>query len=156
MSVTRDNVRGTLQIDRIPPNLCWGKPADFIQQLVRIVSIELGIPPSTDFVVTGHQTPTEDDKNRVWIRLDRNRNFLGFYMFISGAWRRVFNRPINEVIWYWGDSREIPPGFALIDGTAPAMPADVQAHVQTFYHRNSSITSITVWDYFAVLYTGIF
>lgn len=155
MAINRERILAALAITRIPPDLCWGKPADFIKQLVESLTVTLDIATNTDFVVIGHEVPSEDDKGRLWIRLQRNGSFLGFYLFVNGKWQRVFNRRSDEIIWMYGDSRNIPDGFQLVDDSSP-VPTDVKDHIMKQYLVDTSVNSATpVYRYFALTYVGV-
>lgn len=156
MAVDREKVLGELQLNRIPPGLCWGKPEDFIKQLLDILSVSLAVGQNNEFVVIGHQVPSEDDKNRLWVRLARNGSFIGFYLFVKGRWQRIHNYRNDEIIWMFGDSRDIPDGFELIDGTASTIPIDVQERLITQYIVDTTVSGAAdVYKYFAVRYVGI-
>lgn len=156
MAIVREKVLADLVIGRIPPDLCWGKPEEFLKAIEEAMDVILQLNSNNDFVVIGHETPSADDKNRLWVRLARNGSFQGFYLFVDGKWQRVFNRRNDEIIWMFGDSRNIPEGFQLIDGTATGIPTDIQQHIIQQYKINEDVTGIaTVYEYFAVRYLGI-
>lgn len=156
MAITREKVLGQIGITRIPPGLCWGNPGEFIKLLVDVLSVNLEVNANNDFVVIGHQVPSEDDKGRLWVRLARNGSFLGFFLFVNGKWQRVENRRNDEIIWLYGDSRQIPAGYRLIDGTNPTIPTEIQERLITQYVVNTGASGAApVYSYFAVQYVGI-
>ncbi len=154
MSVVRERIDAVLKILRIPPDLCWGRPDDFVKLLTEILTVELSTSPNNEFVIVGHQTPGEDDKGKLWIKLQINGSFQGFFFFQNGLWERIHNYRNDEVIWMQGDSRVIPKGFELIDGALGGIPTDVQQHILTFYLENTTVVGSTVFKYFAVRYIG--
>lgn len=151
-----EKVSARLILKDVPPGVCWGKPEDFIKLLTSALGVELAVSRLTDFVIIGHQTPTADDKGRLWIRLSKAGLFQGFFLFQRGKWRRIHNYRNDEIIWMVGDSRDIPDGFELINGTVAGIPTDVQNFILTKYLANSaaSTPTQTVYSYFAVRYTG--
>lgn len=156
MSLGRDPVKGELVITDLPETLKWGKPRDFVKLLTKILAVTLPFAKSSDFVVYGSQTPTEDDKNKLWTASQKQGSFLGFFLFQKGAWRRIFNRLDNEVIWLPGDSRNIPKGHQLIDGTLSGITVANQQHIMTFYRQDPAIIppAPPVYTYFAVRWVG--
>lgn len=155
MPITREKLLGQLIINRIPKDLCWGTPTEFIKSLTKILGVNLFINPGNDFVVVGHQVPAPEDKGRLWVRLSRSGVFQGFYMFIGGLWKRVHNYRSDEIIWMYGDSRDIPDGFQLINELS-IVPSEVRNHVMTQYLTNTaaSTPTNTVYSYFATIYIG--
>lgn len=156
MSVKREKVKGELRIGKLPKDLCWGKPSDFVKKLVEILSVNLFINPGNDFVVFGFQTPSADDTGRLWIRTSRSGVFSGFYLFTGKKWERVHNYRSDEIIWVHGDSRSIPDGFQLIEEEIGGIQSDVISHIMSQYLKDfaASTTTLTVYKYFAIRYIG--
>lgn len=156
MSRLREKITAKLQLLSIPPGACFTTVGELLELIRDVFTVELSAGVNNDFVVIGHQTPGEDDKNKLWIRKQRNGSFQGYYLFVSNAWQRVFNRRNDEVIWMHGDSREIPEGFELIDANIGGITSDVVGHIVDQYLRDTTVTGqIPVYKYFAVRYTGI-
>ena len=156
MSVSRDNIRGTIRLDRIDPNLCWGTPKEFVQKLLSMLSVDLGVPVNNEFVFVSHQTPTEDDKNKLWIRLARNGSFLGFFLFQTGAWKRIDDLRSDMPRDMIGDSREIERPWELIDEGIAGFDADTVSHLKSFYQVDNakSTPGETVYKVFKVRWIG--
>lgn len=155
MSLAKDGGLGKLVIKEDLTCLKYTKPADFIKRLVEILGVELQNSEGADFVVVGHATPTEEDKGRPWFRFAKNGPFQGIYAFQKGKWVRVFNLRNDQVVWMYGDSREIPAGFELIDSVTSGIPADVRTHIVNQYLVDTTISSSTVYKYFAVRWRGL-
>jgi hypothetical protein len=156
MSDLRQKISAQLKLLNIPPDACFTTVPDLLKLIEAVFSVDLSAGVNNDFVVIGHQTPGADDKNKLWIRKQRNGSFQGFYLFINKTWQRIFNRRNDEVIWLHGDSREIPVGFQLINTTTAGIDADVVSSIMSQYVRDTSITGLNpVYKYFAVRYIGI-
>ena len=156
-TTTKEKVFGQLLINQIPKNLCWETPEKFIENLVSILGVGLNINENNDFVVIGHQAPGEDDKGKLWVRTATSGIFLGFYIFENGSWVKVQNRRADEVVWFYGDSRDIPDGFKLIQPGIGGIPSDDVAHIVSKYNVNIAATEAsvgTVYSYFACVYVG--
>lgn len=151
MAIARDKLSVALAVKRIPEKLCWGKPRDFIENLTQYLTAELDVESRLNLVVVGHETPTEDDKDRLWIRTARDNSFLGFYLFQNGAWKVIHNYRSDEVIWMYGNSTQIPSGFEFIDGSLGGMDSKVQERVISQYLQIEGTNS---YSYFAVRWKG--
>lgn len=53
--------------------------------------------------VTGAATPSVDDQDKVWMRVDANGRPIGTYVFYLGAWRRQYSVPVGTIAMYSGD-----------------------------------------------------
>lgn len=156
MPVTREKLLGQLIINKIPKDLCWGTPTEFVKSLTKILGVNLFTNPGNDFVVVGHSVPAPEDKGRLWVRLSRSGVFQGFYMFVGGSWQRVHNYRSDEVIWMYGDSRIIPEGFQLIDDDS-IVPSDVRDWIVQQYLPDTAASTpgAPVYKYFATIYIGV-
>ena len=156
MSVSREKVEGELRVDRIPKDLCWGKPEDFVKALTSMLGVTLFTNPGNDFVVVGHQTPANEDKGRLWVRTSRSGVFQGFYLFQGKTWKRIHNRRSDEIIWLTGDSRDIPEGFQLIVPGIGGILSAVVTHLVKQYYVDTAASgpTLTVYNYYAVRYIG--
>lgn len=136
---------------------CWTTPNQFADLLVQKIGINFPVTGGEDFVVYGIATPGEDQKGKLWIRTDRGGHFAGYFLFIEGQWQRIYNHSVQDIVWKHGDSREIEPGFQLIDGTVQSIPTDTQTHIMGFYQIDTvnSTTLFTVYKYFATIYLGV-
>lgn len=136
---------------------CWSTPNQFADLLIQKMGINFPVRLGEDFIVYGFQTPGEDEKGKLWVKTDRAEHFSGFFIFIEGKWQRIYNHSVFDVVWKHGDSREIEPGFQLIDGTVQSIPVEVQQHIMGFYRIDpaNSVPLFPVYNYFATIYLGI-
>lgn len=156
MSGLRQKISAKLQVLKVPSSACFSTVAELFKLIQESFTVELSAGVNNDFVVTGHQTPGADDKNRLWIRKLRQGSFAGFYIFVDGAWNRIFNRRNDEIIWMHGDSRNIPEGFTLISTNTGGIESSVREHIMQYYLEDTSVSEASpVYKYFAVRYTGI-
>ena len=149
-----DKAFGKLVLANIPTDICWTTPEQFLELLTQYISVEVDPTSLADFILIGPQTPSEDDKNRLWVRLHSNGTFAGFYHWENDKWTQVFNKRRDEIVWFHGDSRSIPKGFRLIDGSLGTMNSSVREHIMSFYHQDQSVENSKVYDYFACIYIG--
>lgn len=137
---------------------CWTTVSEFIKKiLLPKVGVKFPVKDGEDFVIYGFQTPGEDQKDKLWVSTDRADHFTGYFKFIEGMWRRIYDHSIQDVVWKHGDSRDIEEGFQLIDGTVQSIPVDVQEHIIGFYKIDAvnSTPLFPVYQYFATIYIGI-
>jgi len=130
MSGTTDVIRGTLKLDNFQEGRVYTDTDAFIKALQDMFSIE--IPTTITNVIVSSAQPGDDFKDGVWIRKDSAGVFAGVYIFQVGAWTRIVP-PLfdNEVIYVYGDSRDIPTGFSLADTTNTNLPAGVATLLMT-------------------------
>lgn len=136
---------------------CFQTPDLFADLLSKKLGIEFPVLDSDNFVLYGFQTPSEDDKGKLWYRTDRSDHFVGFYSFIDSKWRRVRDYTSDEVIWKYGDSRLLEEGFKVIDGTLGEMNTDLQNTLieNYFVPHADDAPSARVWAYYATIYEGV-
>lgn len=150
-----NKVYGKLTLKDIPNDICWESPEKFLKQLERYFGVDLDVNSNVDFVVVGSEVPSEDDKSRLWIKLYNNGTFDGFYKFEGGRWVAIQNRRQDEIVWFHGDSRNIPEGYKLIDLDNGMLTTDNIRHIMSFYNRDLTVTTESpVYTYFACTYLG--
>lgn len=148
-------VYGKLILNDVPSNLCWDTPEKFLKQLTKYFNVDLDINSNVDFVVVGSEVPSEDDKARLWIKLYNNGTFAGFYKFENGKWTEISTHRPDEVVWFVGDSRNIPDGYILIDESNGTMTSSNIRHIMDMYNRDTTVeTDTPVYTYFACTYIG--
>lgn len=154
---TNRMLEGKLFLKEDVTDLCFTTAPTFVRKLLSIIGIDFPLVQNENFVVYGFQTPTEDQKGKLWVKTDRNNHFQGFFLFINGTWRRVYDHSIHDVVWKVGDSTDLEDGFVLIDGTVASIPVPVQVHIMTFYHISPDTVDplFPIYDYFATIYEGV-
>lgn len=111
-----------LVIEDAPDNMNWGRPQDFLDYLKEKGSAVVPKEKNWEFVVIGPQIPSSDDSNKLWIKIDSNRNLEGFFLYTKNKWRPAYNYAPKEVIWMYGLSSDLPEGFRLLDGGIAGAP----------------------------------
>lgn len=156
MPVKREKALGTLQINKLPKNLCWGTPEEFVKKLIEILGVNIVTHEGSNFVIVSHVVPPPEDKGKLWVRTTSGGVFQGFFLFQDSTWQRIQNRRSDEVIWLYGDSRELPEGFQLIEPGIGGIASDVVDFIVTKYLKDpaASTPTQTVYKYFAVRWIG--
>lgn len=153
MSIVKyDTLEGKLIIKEKPINLCWTTPLDFFKAIIDYITVSFPIEANNKFVITGRDTPSADDVDKMWARQDANRNFLGWHSYIKGSWKRVYEYRSDEVIWMLGNSSNIPEGFQLLDGNVPGLSTNIVNKLEAQYVETS--VGSGVYTYFAVRFIG--
>lgn len=146
-----DYLTGKLEVVDKPVTLSWTNPLEFIERLKKIIRVKFPVNKGNDFIVSGWIVPSTDDTGRMWARFDQNRNWLGWFAFVKGKWRRVYNYRSDEIIWLVGNSNDIPEGFSLISNTSQLSLA-IRNEILSRYVETSPGSG--VYSYFAVRWIG--
>jgi hypothetical protein len=149
--VEYDKLIGSIELTNEPKDLCWDTPLSFAKALTDMMTISFPVNPNNDFIVIGRDNPSPDDNNKIWYRLDANRNPLGWHLFIKGKWRKVYDYNGDEVIWKTGRSDNVQPPFRLIDASLPGVSGNVLNGILSQYVESGTPG---VYSYFAVRYVG--
>lgn len=140
-------VRGAVKIDGLPDKDCFEDGKTFLEWLTSHLVLE--IPTDITNVVIDSNQPK--DRNTLWIRRSKAGAVIGFYLFSDGAWTQLFPTP-EAVFWIWGDSREVPPGYQLIDSSHNLFTAAEAKFFTDQYRRSDDDTHYT---YFATTFIGL-
>jgi hypothetical protein len=137
MPGTTDIIRGTLKLDNFQEGRVYTDTDAFIKAIQTLFSVE--IPITITNVIISAAQPGDDFKEGVWIRKDAAGVFQGIYIFQSGAWTKIVP-PLfdNEVIYMYGDSRNIPEGYSLADSSNASLPTGVGALLETNWVADGS------------------
>jgi len=150
--VKNDTLEGELILRENPEDLCWTTPLGFLKMIANLVTVRFPVNPGNKFIVSGRDTPGTDDIDKMWAREDSNRNFLGWFKFIKGKWRRVYGYNGDEAIWIIGNSGNIREGFQLLDASVPGLSGNILNKLLSQYVETSPGSG--VYSYFAVRYIG--
>lgn len=144
-------VRGAIKIENLPDLSCFKSFKDFVQALPSFLALE--IPVNITNVIVSNIQPTDSQRDSVWFRFSNSGTFVGIYVFSGGAWRQIVRVPAPnvEVIWTYGDSREIDEQFLIVDQDNPHFTASDATQIMTQYIQDPTNTYYT---YFAVTYEG--
>lgn len=151
MAVTDfDTLVGELEISARPATLCYGRPWDFVSNLVKILTVKFPVNRNNKFIVSGPETPGTDDTDKLWAKFTRNRSPLGWWAFINGNWRRFYTVVPGEIRWIIGDSSDIPEGWVLVSSSTPGADSEVLTQLLSQFVENGS----GGYKYFAIRYIG--
>lgn len=131
----QDMLKGAVKLNGLADRECFTSWKDFLSRLPDLLSIE--VPQGIGGVISSHQPPSEDDRDKLWVRRDTNGNFLGLYTFQDGNWQPFFDMAVGEVRWLVGDSANPPAGFVFIDEGDAVIPSNVVASLKAQYVPNS-------------------
>lgn len=146
-----DTLQGKIEIATPPIRLCWGKPLEFVKSLTEILTVRFPVNQNNEFTIVGFETPSPDDRGKMWARFTASRNWLGWHAFIKGQWRRVYAYHQSEIIWMVGNSSNIPEGFQLVEPGVP-LPVSVITKIVSEYVETSPGSG--TFNYFAVRFIG--
>ncbi len=106
----------------VPVVLTWANPAEgtcptTIDEAVALYRTLLSGEVSGTFTpyILGFDTPSVEDQDKAWIRLDAVGRPLGTYVFYAGTWRREITGKLNEITMFSGN----PATF--FDGTGKGL-----------------------------------
>lgn len=141
-------VKGSIVVQNLPDLACFTDFRELLLSLQTFLSVE--IPASITNVIISNIQPGDDQRQSLWIRLSNGGNFIGVYFFAVGAWRQVFPQP-NGVFWMFGDSRDIPNGYLLVDEDNPHFTTSGAQKIMSNY-----VVSVAgdFFTYFAVTFEG--
>lgn len=121
---------------------------EFLNLLPDYLDVE--VPSGFSGVIVNSTAPSEDDKNKLWIKLDGSGNYSGSYLYTNGGWKPLYNLPPGQIIWMYGASNSIPEGFKLIETDDGVVPNSVAEILRGQYISNGA----GGYSYFAVRYVG--
>lgn len=146
--VIRETIRGALQIDGPIDRDCFSSWQDFIAAIPRLISVE--IPSDVGGVVVQQATPSEDDRQKLWLRLDNSGGFVGLFIFAKGKWQPYYAFVAGQIIWMTGNSASVPDGFSLVTKDVAGIPSTVVNALMSQYVPNG----LGGYSYFAAIFVG--
>lgn len=137
------------KVKGLPDGVCVNSFSEFIKLLEDYLVIE--IPGTVSNVVVGVNQPAENERSKIWFRVDNSSSFIGIYVYSGGSWQKIY--PLTgQVFWVHGDSRNVDPGFKLIDENNSQFTAAEANFFKSLYLPNPIDASF--YTYFAVTYEG--
>lgn len=149
MPITPDVVEGSLKLRGLPDVACFTSFIEFLRAIPDYYGVE--IPNSITNVVVSNIEPLDTQRDYIWFRRSNGGTFLGIYVYASGSWKQVAPAP-QQVFWMYGDSRNVPDGYILVDNNNPNFTAGEVTALQAKY---ISDPSSTYFVYFATTYEGL-
>jgi hypothetical protein len=77
-----------LRVDKLPDLPCYPAVNDLVSMLPALLSGR--VEGNFSDVVVSNQTPSIDDRAKLWVRIDENRNFIGFLLYQEGDWKTIY------------------------------------------------------------------
>lgn len=144
-------ITGAVKLKGLVENLCYENIPQFLQLIADSLLLEL--PETITNVIVSNIQPSDSQRTSVWIRMSNSGGFLGIYLYTQGSWQQIFPTP-QGVFWIGGDSRDLPPGYVLIDATNyPSNFTSAQAsQLMAQYIRDNTDT---YYVYFATMFEGL-
>lgn len=152
MSCTNVNIEltGAVKIKNMPELECFSSFEELLQGLAK--NMTLVLPGTITNVVLSNQQPSDSDRNAVWIRQTNAGGFAGIYLFNSNSWKQIFPVP-QGIFWMYGDSREVPSGYVLVDSNNIQFVAG-STLLQGIMAKYIRDTTDTYYEYFACTFEG--
>lgn len=110
MTLGTDTIRGAIKLDNFVEGKCFTSWEDFIKAFPQMMTVE--VPKNITNVTLGPTAPSSSDLDNLWVKTDSGGNFVGLYIFSGGAWNQIYPAP-QQLIFMYGDSRAVPPGYQL-------------------------------------------
>lgn len=121
---------------------------EFLQDIPNLYSVE--IPESVTNVVVSNEQPGDDEREKLWVRVDNAGNFVGLCVYAKGAWQQVAPAP-QQLFRVYGDSRYIPAGYLLADESTGKMTSLTAKQLKQQWVRDSTDSYYVIFD---VIFTG--
>jgi hypothetical protein len=144
-----DTIIGSLKLVGSPDKICPMTWDELLRSIPSLYAVD--VPRNVTNVTIGAVQPPESDNDNLWVRINSDGTFVGFYTFQTGAWRKAYQYTLNDVIWRWGNSASIEDGFKLIDQNS-ALPVPVIDKLMLDYVVDP--VNPTNYIYFAVQFVG--
>lgn len=139
----------TTKIKGIPEYECLISLDDLLKLLEKHLQVE--IPDTIGAAVVSVNQPAENERSKVWFRVDNSGSFVGEYVYTGGSWQKIY--PLTgQVFWVHGTSLEVDPGFQLIDENNNDFTPDEANFFKALYKKDT--LGGDFYTYFAVSYVG--
>jgi len=137
-----------LTLTGIPDNLCFeGTFAEAIKAVLDRVRVL--VPDTITNVVVGTTEPSDSQRDYVWFRTSSGGDFIGIYIFASGAWQQISPVP-NALSWVFGDSDDPPAGFIAANSADSPLTVAEKAHLEAMWYP----VGPGPWTLYQVIYVG--
>ena len=141
-------ITGAIKFVDVPNDFCLTNIDDLIRFIEKNGKIQFDASQITNVVVSVDQ-PT--DTSVVWFAISNSGNFIAVRVFVQSQWVNVFPAPSSTYRMY-GNSNNLPPGYALITASTPGFTSTMVTHLQTQWLRDPTDT---FWQIFDVVYVGL-
>lgn len=139
----------TLRIKGVPEYECLTSFDDLLKLLEAHLQVE--VPDSASAVIVSVNQPAENERSKVWFRVDNSGSFVGEYVYTGGSWQKIY--PLTgQVFWVHDKSGNVDPGFQLIDENNSSFTSDEANFFKALYRKDPGGGDF--YTYFAVSYIG--
>lgn len=148
MTVGVDVILSAIKLLQLPDKKCFTNWADLLRQIPDMYGVE--IPTGITNVTIGNSYPADADRDHLWIRTDNSGNFVGLFIYVTGAWRQIYPLP-DQLFLVIGDSRSVQAGYTLASND-PRVSALQLVNLQKIWTVGG--TSPLWYSVFHVTFTG--
>lgn len=139
-----------IKVIDLPDDACLTTVRDLVLMLEKYLAVEIDASDITNVVVSSSE-PDAGDRNVIWFKIDNSGNFVGIHVFVQGEWLQMFPPP-SAIIRMYGNSTDVPEGYALIENGTAGFTSGMVAALQAQWHLE---TGGTFYDIFDVVYVGL-
>ncbi len=115
-AMIQDVVQGALKLVGLIDRGCYNSWKDFAEDIPNLFAVE--IPNTILGIITSQSEPSEDNRNKLWLRLNTNGGVIGLYIFQNGSWNPFYDvantNGNNEIRWFSGNSASPPDGWKWV------------------------------------------
>jgi len=148
MTTDVDVIQGAIKLQQLPDRQCFTNWQDFLRRLPDLLSVE--IPTDVTNVTVGNTYPSDSEQDHLWVKTDSSGNFVGLFLFVTGAWRQIYPLP-DQLFLIIGDSRSVPDGYTLASDD-PRITALMLANLQKIWTIGG--TTPTWYSVYHATFTG--
>ena len=144
-------ITGAIKTINVPDDMTLTTVRDLVLQLSQLLAVEFDVSKLTNVVVSNDE-PSQADKDVIWFKVDNSGNFAGVYVYVQSAWTQMFPCP-QSLYKVYGDSRQLPAGYALVSNTLSGFTAAMVAKLQEEWLLIPGTTD--AYSIFHVVYVGV-
>lgn len=149
--VIQDTIDGVLQVAALVESINLNELTN--EELVKLLPklLVAKLPIKVSGVVIGTETPSEGDRDKLWLRRDVRGEFVGLYAFQGANWHPFYDVADGETRWFVGNSNFPPPGWTFIDVNDGVVPTYIATGLRGQYIPLSSGPG---FGYYAARFSG--
>lgn len=149
MPTNEDIVYGYLEAIGTPDTYCFESAQQYYESIAK--NFRPAFSRTITNVVISNVQPTEEERQSLWIRMSNGGQYIGEYIFSGTSWKQI--TPVPQGLFrMYGDSRTVPEGYKLADGSNGKLTPAQSAFIMLGWHLH---TSTLYYDVFDVTFEGI-
>lgn len=141
-------ITGAIKFVDVPQDFCLTNITDLIRFIQKHGKIEFDASQVTNVVVSVDQP---SDTSVIWYKISTSGNFIGVFVYVQSQWVQTFPQPAG-IFRTYGNSTDVPPGFALITAATPGFTAAMVTHLQSQWLLDPTASYYVIFD---VVYVGL-